>query len=360
MFYKKFLQITEVFGKETVDKFDFWLSTLPEDEAQNITMSTVASRLEIPFPVAKMLIRYAEKVDILLKQYEIVCGNENCLFPYGVFSIEEIKNYLGKEEYCHECERSFIVSESNILVVFKRNLRPDASDKEIEKVILERLGFDDTSKKIAKNFTKADSLANNVDELYQMYYSPDESAYIKLEKLKDALDYSYRTTKEKGDAYEELVLRLFEYAKIFKATNKTRTSTNQIDCTVMSPLRSENLALSLKLSPYFLIECKNESRTPSNTYFHKLSDIISATEAQVGIIFSRMEPSKEDRELAYHQYLINKDKKQQKILISMADKDLKYVIDKKVNLLHYIDFKIMELTINGKNMDYEWFSKSDV
>ena len=120
------------------------------------------------------------------------------------------------------------------------------------------------------------------------------------------------------------------------------------------------------LTPYFIIECKNEmkksgeGKTPSNTYFHKLSDIMSSNEAKLGIVLSRGKASAEDISIAYNNYLINKNMKQPKIMLSLSDTDLDALIDKKVNLLDYLSFKKDILTMNAKNATFEMFEEKNL
>ena len=45
----------------------FWLTTLPDREARTISVSTVASRLEVKYSVAESIMGFAEKEKILKK-----------------------------------------------------------------------------------------------------------------------------------------------------------------------------------------------------------------------------------------------------------------------------------------------------
>ena len=67
MFYREFLKITNLFDEHFVDTFDFWLTTLPDREARTISVSTVASRLEVKYSVAESIMGFAEKEKITLK-----------------------------------------------------------------------------------------------------------------------------------------------------------------------------------------------------------------------------------------------------------------------------------------------------
>lgn len=113
------------------------------------------------------------------------------------------------------------------------------------------------------------------------------------------------------------------------------------------------------MSPYFIIECKNETtskgrgKTPSNTYFHKLSGIMDSNNAKIGIIVSRGEPSKEDMIIAHDEFLLHKNTNCQKFLLSFSEIDLEELIDKKKNLLRYMNYKMNKLTMNANNASYD-------
>ena len=72
MFYRQFLKITDVIDENFVTDFDFWLTTLPEQEARTISVSAVASRFEVKYSLADTIMEFAVKEGILKKRYSIV------------------------------------------------------------------------------------------------------------------------------------------------------------------------------------------------------------------------------------------------------------------------------------------------
>lgn len=354
MFYKQFLKITDVLDEKFVDAFDFWLATLSKREAKTISISTIASRFEVKYGIAEAIVKFAEKEGILKKRYVVLCGNEECDFFYGEFEADEVVNLLGTTGYCHNCSQEFAISYENTVVVYSKEKEPNIPESKIQEEIEKRIKCDENS----GNFTLADSLANHINEVYDLYYSPEESAYKKMEKMKKELDNNFPTTTLKGQAYEKLVLCMFQQIKTFEGTDGLRTYTNQFDCIIKCPIATSYPSIFQKLSPYILIECKNEKSTPSNTYFHKLSDIMATDDAQIGIVFSRKPPSIEDMQIAYYQYLNNRNLPKQRYLLSMSDKDLIAIIDGRANLLEYLDFKLIELTTNGRNATFEMFKQA--
>lgn len=153
---------------------------------------------------------------------------------------------------------------------------------------------------------------------------------------------------------------------LLKATNKVKTYTNQFDCTVCFDEYSDSFPYVMKhMSPYFIIECKNETtsegkgKTPSNTYFHKLAGIMDSNNAKIGIIVSRGEPSKEDMIIAHDNFLLHKNTNCPKFLLSFSENDLEKVIDKRQNLLQYMNYKMNVLTMNAKNPTYDMLEQEN-
>lgn len=350
MFYQESLDFT-LYEKQPkiVEEFDSLLAHLTREMLDKITVSFVCDSIGASYDVVKYILEYYSKKQILKKQYEIRCPE--CGIPLERISIDEAYARLPEKYRCYCCNEGVVVSVDNIYVSYARIKEPTASKEEIEKTVKKEIQDIDVTRD--NFFTDADLLICNAKDLYQLYYSPNESAYIKMEKLKDALDFDYKTTKEKGDAYEDLVMELIKQIRYASGTKVIKTHTNQIDCTVRYNNKIPNYPSVIDiLSPYFLIECKNEAKTPSNTYFHKLSNIMSSNEAQLGIVFSRKKPSDEDLDIAREQYLLNRDKKIGRYLLSISDEDLERIIDDRINLLDYIDFKILKLTMGSPKAEY--------
>lgn len=358
MFYKQFLKITDSLDEHFIDEFDFWLTTLSERESRTISVSSVASRFEVKYGLADAIVNFAEKEGILKKRYVVLCTNEECEFYYGEYDADDLIEILGTEGYCHNCGEEFEISYDNSMIVYSKVKEPNVPDEIIRQEIAKRIGRTEGR----TNFSLADSLAKSPNEIFALYYHPVESAYERLLEMKKNLDGPFTTPKEKGDALEELSLYLFKQIKAVNGTNKIKTYTNQFDCTIRFPQTSEIFPTIMKyMSPYFIIECKNETdktgkgKTPSNTYFHKLSDIMLSNDSQIGIVLSRGEAGAEDILIAYNNYLVCKNSNHQKIMLSISDSDLKALIDNKINLLEYLAFKMDVLTMNAKNATFEMF-----
>ena len=352
MFYKQFLKITDVLNSDFVEEFDFWLTTLPINRQKNITASLIAGKFDVSYSQADIILQFCKKEKILEEYYLIVCPNEECGMFIRDVSFDELSDVLGHQEYCHVCGQENIISPNDIYVAYKRILKPNVSDEEIQRKILEKI-MDNGEE---TNFSKADFLGNNRN-LYKVYYDPDESAYKKMAYMKEHLDDDFPTDIQIGEALEKLALYMFNGIKYVRGTDKLKTYTNQLDCTVKVPFKGQGYPVVFEyMSPYFIIECKNEKKkSPSNTYFHKISDIMDGNEAQLGIVISRKKAGKEALTVAREEYLLHKNTNKKRNLISFSDEDLKKLIDDKENLLEYLEWKIMNLTTNAKNSDFEMF-----
>lgn len=235
-------------------------------------------------------------------------------------------------------------------------LQPGITEDELIRAIEERLNQGECA---AVNFSKADSLSNKKEDIYEIYYNPSESAYDRFNELKDKLDLDYgKNTTAKGKALEELILNIFNQIKYVRVTNDVKTKTNQFDCTLLCGINTGYPSVFNYLAPCFIIECKNEpDKKPNNTYTNKLESIMDTSDAQFGIVFGRKKATSTCFDISREHYLINKNASKQKIIVTCFDDDLKYIIDKKVNLLQYIEYKIFQVTSNSPTTTYEMFNK---
>jgi hypothetical protein len=356
MFYKQFSAIISVLNPEFVENFDFWLATLPTNNQRNITASVVSSRLGVKYSLAESILRFAEKQGILEKYYLVKCSS--CEQNLCTITKNEIADVLVNSIYCHECEENKKVTIDDIYSAYKVILQPDFTEDEIASAIEKRLNQDGFTE---ENFTEADSLSNEKYTLYEAFYDPSESAYKKFKELRDKLDLDYgKNTTEKGKALETLVLELFNQIRYVQCTNDVKTKTNQFDCTALCGFNTGFLSIFRYLSPYFLIECKNEpKKKPNNTYCNKILSIMDTNEAQFGIVFGRVNAAKTCFQISREHYLKHSASKKQQIVITCCDDDLDFLIDKKVNLLKYLEYKIFSVTTNSVTATYEMFEKSE-
>lgn len=353
MFYKQFSTIIDILNPEFVENFDYWLATLPRRNQKNITASIVSARLEAKYSLAESILKFAEKQKILEKYYLVKCPD--CDFPIETATKDELADILVNPVYCNECEEEKHISSDDVYTAYKVILQPDVTENEIARAIEKRLNQGESTE---VNFSQADSLSNNILTLYEVFYDPSESAYGKFKELKAklGLDYGKNTTAQ-GNALEVLILEIFNQIKYVVGTNDIKTKTNQFDCTMLCGINTVYPSVFNYLTPYFIVECKNEpDKKPNNTYTNKLESIMDTSDAQFGIVFGRKDATNPCFTISREHYLKNLPLKQ--IIVTCSDDDLNYIIDKKVNLLRYIEFKIFQITSNSPTSTFEMFNKS--
>lgn len=355
MFYKQFLKIIDLLNPEFVEKFDYWLATLPKKDQKNITASVVSSRLEVKYSLAEAILKYAEKEHILEKYYLVKCPD--CDYNLAIIAKEEIAEKLVQPVFCDECEENKKITQDDIYTAYRVIKQADITEEELARAIQKRLN---QSEETSINFIKADSLSNDKNTLYESFYNPSESAYNRFKELRKKLDLDYgKDTTAKGKALEILILDIFNEIKYVKGTNDVKTKTNQFDCTLLCGVDTIYLSVFNILSPSFIIECKNENKKPNNTYTNKLESIMDTNDVQFGIVFGRKDATKPCFEISRDHYLINKRSCKQQIIITCCDDDLEYIIDKRVNLLEYLEYKIFQITSNSPTATYEMFMKNE-
>lgn len=356
MFYKQFSKIINDLNPEFVEEFDYWLATLPRNNQKNITASAVSSILGVKYSLAEAILRYAEKQKILEKYYLVKCPD--CDYNLATITKNELQDILMNPIFCDECENNKYVTTEDVYAAYKVVLQPDVTEEEIARAIEKRLN---QGERTEINFSKADSLSNDKITLYEVFYNPSESAYKRFMELRDRLDLDYgKNTTAKGKALETLVLEIFNQIRGVRCTNNVKTETNQFDCTALCGVRTIFPSVFDYLSPYFIIECKNEpEKAPNNTYCNKLLSIMDTNESQVGIIWGRQDATSTCFTISREHYLAHSGKNKHQIIITCSDDDLKLLIDREVNLLKFLEYKIFKVTSNSPNTTYDMFIETN-
>lgn len=351
MFYKQFSTIINLLNPEFVENFDYWLATLPKSNQKNITASVVSSRLGVKYSLAESILKFAEKQNILERYYMVKCPD--CDYNLDIITKDEIADVLLNSIFCDECEENKKITLDDIYTAYKVIRQADVTEEEIARAIEKRMNQDEDSD---VNFIKADSLSDDKNTLYETFYNPSESAYAKFAELKGKLDLDYgKDTTAKGRALEVLILEIFNEIRYVTGTNDVKTKTNQFDCTFLCGINTIYLSVFSYLSPCFIIECKNEKKKPDNNYMNKLESIMHRSTAQFGIVFGRKDATRTCFDISREHYLLKKGSIKQQIVITCDDKDLNYIIDKRINLLHYLEYKIFQVTNNSPDSTYEMF-----
>lgn len=353
MFYKQFLKITDSLNPEFVKNFDYWLTTLPKSNQKNITASVVSSRLGVRYSLAEAILSFACKEGITEKYYLVKCPT--CDSVLETTELNGLADVLCRPVYCIDCEEEKQITTDDIYTAYRVVKQPDVTEDEIARAILKKLNQGDGNN---VNFSEADSLSNDINSLYEAFYNPSESAYDDFNELRSKLDLDYgKNTTEKGRALERLVLRIFNEIKYVYGTNDVKTQTNQFDCTFLCGVCTVYPSVFNYLSPCFIIECKNEKKKPDNNYMNKLESIMDTNDAQFGIVFGMEDATSTCFEISREHYLTRKNTARQRIAVTCCKKDLNYIIDEKVNLLQYLEFKIFQITSGSPSSTFEMFCK---
>ena len=234
--------------------------------------------------MAEVILKFAEQQKILDKYYLVKCPD--CYYTLDIVTKDEVAYILIHPIYCNECDEEKNISVDNVYIAYTVILQPDITEDELIRAIEERLNQGECA---AVNFSKADSLSNKKEDIYEIYYNPSESAYDRFNELKDKLDLDYgKNTTAKGKAFEELILCIFNSIKYVRGSNDVKTKTNQFDCTLLCGINTVYSSVFNYLATYFIIECKNEpEKKPDNTYTNKFESIMDTSDAQFGIVFGR-------------------------------------------------------------------------
>lgn len=131
---------------------------------------------------------------------------------------------------------------------------------------------------------------NNQVVEFQKTLMLSDSILIKLNKLIDLVENgTFSTTKEKGDALEDLTKFLFSSLKFFETLPNLHTSSNEID--FICNLNKQGLAALkqgyLEFNTDFLIECKNYDNNVNVTHVGKFAALLNIQTKKFGIIVSK-------------------------------------------------------------------------
>jgi len=309
---------------------DSYFLTLKGYSSENITASKVATALKITSSQAVSILSKCAEHGIVSVTYGICCPHCSTL----------LKRYcaigqIPETEYtCYSCDESFLIDAEDVVVLYQLQVKPDFTDGQQGLI-----QADNACDPVAQEDTLRAFLLS--DCCYSLLYHPSEEEYKKLAQMLDEVSRKKPTTKQTGDTLESLTRYLFSLCEGFIA-KPIRTRTNQIDGCVKNIVRQFGIFAQIK--SHFIIECKNESSSPSGGYFLKIESIISDINAHntivgLGIIVSQRNGPKTFKTIATKKYL-----KSGLILINITLKEIKQLIVNRENLLVLLERKIFEVT----------------
>lgn len=355
MYYPELLDlISKIGSKEAIEKLDKYFAFLPNKSSSVITVSNIASKLELDYSIIEILLKKIYELEIIDKVYIVECPEcgRSILTSNKEDLLEKVKNL----DFCIKCKSEIEITAEDIFVGYKVVKTPSIDSSDIARETEELLGGTkediDDSAMLQKLFNE------NKENPHDFFYNPSTEIKQEIKDLYISLDAEHATTKAQGDSLEGLVKSLFNIPHGMKTTEIIKTGTNQIDCTVRNDFAIP-LTVYNELGSIFKIECKNEpKKKPNNTYYQKLYSIVnrskSTFEQGIGIMISRLPATEPCRQLAREFFL-----KDRVIIINIYDEDLRKIIYDNVNLLDLIQEKIQYVKndIITKSEDHKLYNK---
>ena len=124
MLYKQLEAVREIASVSSVEKFDFWLATLPKENQKMISVSLVADQL----------LRFCKEHGILQTYFVAECKACGCRESIGK---DVIVMMLTRSLECRRCKAT--ITPKMIYVAYRVVKQPDATEEEIRGEIESRL-----------------------------------------------------------------------------------------------------------------------------------------------------------------------------------------------------------------------------
>lgn len=124
MLYKQLEAVREIASVSSVEKFDFWLATLPKENQKMISVSLVADQL----------LRFCKEHGILQTYFVAECKACGCRESIGK---DVIVMMLTRTLECRRCKAT--ITPKMIYVEYRVVKQPDATEEEIRGEIESRL-----------------------------------------------------------------------------------------------------------------------------------------------------------------------------------------------------------------------------
>lgn len=337
MFFSQLSRLETQFSHTVLQKCDQYLSSLTPTAATLITANKLSLAIEESYSLCFEFLKACVEIDFMIMNYALLCPECRTITRI----VSSLRDFEIDNEYCHRCDEVICYDDTNladnVVVVFsvKDTTFPFVNGQQLvhtfaENELLATCPRGDLSDAIRFRVVGFDDLFSYTDE-----------EYTKLLQLINEIKQPKITTSAVGATLEEFCAYLFNMCSIFRATNKLRTKTNQIDAFVRVTSFLPTGLFGIKTS-CFAIECKNESTTPKGEYLSKLHSILHMMSIELGIIVSRKAPPSTFPVLAHDMLL-----KDGMYFIWFDLDELEKMVNGKRNLLSLMDQKILELKTNS-------------
>jgi hypothetical protein len=335
MYYSRLLKLNNLISDDKIKLLNKYFLELTENTKKNITVSKISRVLGISLANSTKVLMKCNEIGILSISYGIKCPECNM----SIIRTDDIDDIPGDLISCYSCEKDVTITTNDIEVLFSldNSISFNQGQQEIKDSTISAIpvAHEDTLDYILK----AGSALNEI------FYNPTNLQYEELGVMYKSIFKNLENTKEIGDTLEGLVIKLFNICKAFNAKG-IKTITNQIDCFVRNKMFIPFGVLN-DMGGQFIIECKNEKKTPKGEYMSKIHSIIHTTNGRskhvkFGIVISKEKPPKTFKSLANKYYLAHDI-----VIISIHGDEIKELIDKKENLLELIERKINEIKFDA-------------
>lgn len=336
MSYSHLSMLQTILSQEQIDGLGKYFSNLIGGAKENILASAIMENLGFSLDVTQRVLKECTDNKILKRVYGIRCPKCGMLIK-KVETIDEIP----ESEDCYICDESFDSTLENVEVIYE---------------LIDEDFFNDGQRLIVKQSVAPENTLRALFEsgnVHDIFYKPSEEDYGRLNELYEYVISPSMTTKEQGTTLEKFVSELFSLCEVLATTTEMRTDTNQIDCFVRNQVYIP-YGIFNEIGGRFIIECKNEKKTPSGTYMSKLHSIITTINGKkngsfikFGIIVSRVPGPSTFQTLAHSYYLADDI-----VIIAICLDEIKKLLTERANLLDLLELKYTEIVMNAtKNLE---------
>lgn len=319
--------------KHLIDELDTWLAALPSSIKDRITVENVSSTFDIPYDIAKNILDDACKIGVLDNIFAITCPN--CEFTLKITDKKHLIDDISSITHCYECENEDIeITSDDVYTMYKLLQKPNRA------YVIKQTTSQSTCN-LSSNSSLSKIINNDPSQISSFFFAPDASDYATLKQLLTNLDADFPNTTAQGAALDQFISELFGIVPNFTTSTALRNSTNQIDCCVKNSCKISHSIFEVT-GNFFVMECKNESKTPPNTYFRKLDSIMDTMGINFGIIVSRKKWASTCDQLAWQKHL-----QHGRIIINLCDTDFDLIVNQHHNLLDIIHNKCIVVITNS-------------
>lgn len=324
MYYSQLLELNDDFTEKQIYLIDNLLASMTSNTV--LTLSRFMEKTELDINSCKSALKRLCDINLLSMRYAVRCPECDLILKE-----EDNLNNIENNIYCHKCEEDMNITSDDIDVIYLIVAPPFD------------LGQQQSVRQVAVA-QAADILSNYLSEedFNKMFYNPTEEQYAVMKSIYNSVFEPQDDTTKQGNTLENLSRFIFNCCKQYTA-RKLRTEQNDIDCFVRSKFSAVGSILA-ELGSEICVECKNEKRTPTITYFKKMQSIMDDNNVKFGIILSKEAAPSTYADSAILLYI-----KKGAIIISIDKNDLRGIVIERKNLLECIERKAYEIKMMAKN-----------